>query len=198
MRKDRFLRMLAAVVAALVVGLAALAAPRTALAADHSDYLTITDLWILDREGVRIDLDKGDDPAAYSNGLADGEPCGWGFSWRLDLDGGHRLQAGDTAKLRLGWPDAGRHNFAPSPLLDEAGDQIGTWEIVSDVVTLTFDEGVEGKTSLEREAARRRSSTGGGARIPAIRFGPSRSRGRATARAQYRGPTSPRRQSSRL
>lgn len=44
--------------------------------------MTITDLWIIDKDGTKIDLDKGDDPAAYSNGLAASEKCGWGFAWR--------------------------------------------------------------------------------------------------------------------
>lgn len=140
--------------AAIVVGVVVLATPRTALAADQSSYLEITDLWILDSEGVRIDLGKGDDPANYdpanySNGLSFSERCGWGFGWKLNLDDGHQLHDGDTVTLKLFW-QANVIDLASSPLYDQEDTQIGVWEVQGSTVKLTFNANVEGHTSLEQ------------------------------------------------
>lgn len=114
---------------------------------DLSSYITITNFSILDAEDNAIPLDKGDDPANYAFGLANGEIAEIKFSWSIST-GTYLLQDGDFVNLSINPGNFTYYNFSSTPIYDGGNNKLGTISKTGGTISIIFSDNAVGHNEL--------------------------------------------------
>ena len=113
-------------------------------------HLTITSFAIYDANDQAIPLNKGDDPANYSFGLASGEFAEIKFTYTINT-GDYLIQAGDSVTIPMVYAinnDFIYTDFSATPIYDNDNNKIGTIRKNLGVYTITFSDNAVGKNTL--------------------------------------------------
>ena len=119
-------------------------------AKDITSYTTVTSLTIQKNDGTELDLDKGDDPNNYSNGLDHNEYFGITFSLTVDMGSSAVIESGDTITLSLNSQNYSTFAWADTSnvtITNNNGD-VGYFKHTGNNIIITFNDNAQGLSTI--------------------------------------------------